>query len=373
MRGVGREWNGWTLSFHGAAFAQYDKQLTKRGDEQSGVIDWEMMMAMRPVAGGALQLNVMTSLEPFLLGGNGYPELLQTGGTFAHSFMHDRQHPHDALMELAATYAHDIGAVTGSIYVAAAGEPALGPVAYMHRPSAANDPFAPLGHHWQDAAHQSFGVVTLGVNTHAIKIEGSVFNPREPDEHHLIADYRGARLDSYTGRLSWAPTAHVVASSWWAYLNSHDRLDPDTRMHRYGAAVTTQDGAWSNTLAWGMNLHHHSGSSHELIHGAPGASPHHHASSLLLESNRDLDRGAVFARVERVMKDGEELGFQGGDLTELYDVRSVSAGFTRDVASLLALGARGSVNFIPATLLATYGTRTPAGFAVYAHVRAGHR
>ena len=34
---------------------------------------------------------------------------------------------------------------------------------FMHRPSAADDPFAPLGHHWQDATHEAFGVVTTGL------------------------------------------------------------------------------------------------------------------------------------------------------------------------------------------------------------------
>lgn len=379
MHGIERSLGKWTIGFHGSVFIQYDDQSTKRGDTQLGVIDWEMAMATRRIGNGQLELRAMTSLEPFVLGGDGYPELLQTGGTYRHSFLHDRQHPHDALMEMAVAYTHDLAHVaTASFYAGAVGEPALGPVAYMHRPSAENDPFAPLGHHWQDASHQSFGVVTLGVNTRTLKLEGSVFNPREPDENHLIVDYRGAKLDSYSGRLSWAATSHLVASTWWAYLNSHDRLDPDTRMHRYGASIITETrgpggGAWSNTFVWGMNLHHHGAASHELAHGTPGASPHHHASSLLVESNLSLGtKTNVFARLERVMKNGEELGFLGGDLTELYDVRSVSAGVTRRIAAVgptaVSLGARGSVNLVPEVLLATYGTRTPAGFSVYAKV-----
>ncbi len=368
------------LSAHGAAFAQYDDQVTQRGDRQLGIVDWEMLMAMRPIGAGQLELRLMTSMEPFFLGGSGYPQLLQTGGTYRHAYLHDRQHPHDALVEVAALYEHVVTSrATLSFYAAAVGEPAIGPVAYMHRPSAENDPFAPLGHHWQDASHQSFGVITAGVNTSTIKLEASVFNPREADENHLIADYRGAKLDSYAGRLSWAPSSRIVASTWWAYLDSHDRLDLTTRMHRYGASIMTDvrgpgGGHLSTTLIWGMNLHHHGGASHELIHGAPGASPHHHSSSVLAESNLDVgDASAVFARVERVQKNGEELGFLGGDLTELYDVRSVVAGVARRIASRgsaeLALGARAAVSFVPATLEATYRTRTPAGFAIYVQLR----
>jgi len=74
-----------------------------------------------------------------------------------------------------------------------------------------------------------------------------------------------------------------------------------------------------------------------------------------------------------VQKNGAELGFSGGDLTTLYDIRSIVAGFTRHIASVgcaeFSLGVRGAVNFIPPTLLATYGTRTPTGFAVYAQLR----
>jgi hypothetical protein len=383
VRGSMLRRGAWMLSVHGSATLQYDRQDTQRGDTQLALVDWAMIMASRTARGGLLQVRAMTSLEPWLLGGDGYPLLLQTGGTYRHGVLHDRQHPHDALMELATSYAHDVGAGSAvSLYAAAVGEPAIGPVASMHRPSAANDPMMPLGHHWQDASHQSFGVVTLGLATRSLQLEGSVFNPREPDEHHLVVDYRGAALDSYAGRLTWSATPHVVASTWWGFLNSHDRLDPSTRMHRYGASVLTdarglRGGRWSTTLVWAMNVHHHGGASHELIHGGPGASPHHHASSMLAESNLEIGSAtSVFARAERVMKSGEELGFLGGDLTALYDVRSYVLGISQRVAAAgaaeLAIGARGSVNFIPQSLFATYRSRTPRGFAVYAQLRPRH-
>lgn len=371
----------WMLSLQAKAYGQYVNQSTKRGDTQFGLTDWEMLMAMRPVGTGQFRFNVMTTVEPLTIGGSGYPLLLQTGGTYQHSPLHDRQHPHNAIMELATSFEQPIAnRLAFSLYAAAVGEPAIGPVATMHRPSAEHDPLAPIGHHWQDASHQSFGVLTLGANTRTLKLEGSVFNPREPDEHHLFMDYRGARLDSYSGRITWAATPRIVASSWYGFFNAHERLDPTTRMHRYGASVLTQSrgirgGDWSSTLVWAMNLHHHGAASHELIHGGPGASPHHHASSMLAETNVGIGtHTSVFARAESVRKDGEELGFLGGDLTELYDVQSYSAGAVRTVGNIantqLGIGARGSINFVPRTLLATYGTRTPAGFALYLQLRA---
>jgi len=44
------------------------------------------------------------------------------------------------------------------------------------------NPFPPIGHHWQDSTHISFGVLTAGVYTGWAKLEGSIFHGREPDE-----------------------------------------------------------------------------------------------------------------------------------------------------------------------------------------------
>lgn len=384
MRGAMRRLGTWDVGLQANLFGVYNRQgvtdATKRGDTQWGLVDWEMAIATHRTRTTQWQLRAMTSLEPFTLGGAGYPLLLQTGGTFRHGVLHDRQHPHNAIMEVAGSYERTVrDRVAATLYVAAVGEPALGPVAAMHRPSAMRDPLSPLGHHWQDASHQSFGVVTAGLNTASWRLEGSLFNPREPDEHHLIVDYRGAKLDSYAGRVSWAPSPHVVASTWYGFLNAHNRLDPTTRMHRYGTSISTDSrgiagGRWSSTLVWAMNLHHHGGASHELIHGGPGASPHHHASSLLAESTLELGlRTSLFARAERVRKNGEELGFLGGDLTALYDVRSFVIGLTRDVITVrgatASLGGRASATFVPRSLLATYGTRRPSGIAAYVQVQ----
>ena len=357
----------WSWSLHGNINFLYNNQRTKRGDTELNVIDWEMLMATR----GGLALRAMTSLEPFFLGGDGYPELLQTGGSYRHAYIHDRQHPHDAIVELSARY--DVG--PAFLYLAPVGEPAAGPTSYMHRPSAERDPFAPLGHHWQDASHGSFGVVSAGLHAYGLTLEGSTFNAREADEGHLIADFRGARLDSYGSRLTWKPAQRLSIATWYAYLGSHDRLDPDTRMHRYGGSLEhtmSLDSVrrWSSSVIYGMNLHHHTGASHAVLHGGPNASPHHHASSVLAESSVDVTRDlTIFGRAERVMKNGEELGFLGGDLTEQYEIRSLSLGAVRRVYGRLSLGARGAVTFVPEELRATYGTRSPSGFALYLQVR----
>src|SRR5690606_7681520 len=103
----------------------------------------------RSAAGGVFGVRTMFSLDP-LMGARGYPLLGQSGETAdGLTPLADRQHPHDFVMELAATYERELASgATASLYVAAVGEPALGPPAFMHRPSGRLLPIAPITHHW---------------------------------------------------------------------------------------------------------------------------------------------------------------------------------------------------------------------------------
>jgi hypothetical protein len=352
----------------------FDRQWTLHGDTRAAVLDWEMASASRPLGDGLLRLTAMTSLESFFLPDTGFPQLLQTGETFRRRRIANTQHPHDLIGELSASYDHRLMSnLAWSSYVAAVGDPALGPVSYRHRPSAADDPFPPLGHHSQDALHGSHGVVTLGAYSRWLKVEGSAFNAREPDETRHDLDYAGARLDSYSGRLTVAPTGNVIASAWAGYLAGHDPLAPALGMQRYGASVLTETrgvrgGRWSAALIWGLDNHHHDQRLHD--HEATDQPPRHLMSSVALESNVGLGpRTQLFVRAEQVQKMADELGFLGGNLMETYNVRALSLGASREVAIMrqFAVGAGGKLtfNFLPETLHYTYTTTHPAGFALY--------
>jgi hypothetical protein len=369
----------WMLMLDGAMFGQYDRQGSLQGDTQLGLTDWEMLMAARSLGGGVARLSAMTSLQPLVDGARGYPELLQTGGALNGGRIVNRQHPNELFMELSAAYDHSITSTFAtSLYVAAAGEPALGPVAYMHRPSGAEDPFAPLGHHWQDASHESFGVVTGGVYARNVKLEGSVFNGRDPDSYHENLDYYGARLDSYSGRLTVLPTGNVALSAWGGYVYDHDRLEAPLGMQRYGASVLTSShgigsGAWSNALVWGLNIHHHGSREHNHD---PTVVPksYHLASSVLLESTLAVGkRLSIYGRLEQVQKTADDLGFLGGDAMQAFNIRAVSLGMAREVLqrgnASFGLGARATLNVLPSTLRYTYQASTPMGFAVYLRLR----
>src|SRR5262249_38882634 len=73
---------GWNVMLHGAAFAQYDTQTTVHGGRQFGLTDWEMVDALRAVGPGVIGVTLGTSLESFVDGPRGYPELLQSGGAY---------------------------------------------------------------------------------------------------------------------------------------------------------------------------------------------------------------------------------------------------------------------------------------------------
>src|SRR5919201_861363 len=146
----------------------------------------------------------MLSFDPATVSQRRYPELFQEGETAFGRPIIDGQHPHDLVMELAAIYDYRLGEKTAlSFYAAPVGDPALGPVAYPHRMSAAENPIAPLGHHLEDSTHIVSDVVTLGVTHKNLRLEASGFHGREPDEYRWNIDT--GKIDSWSTRLSFNP------------------------------------------------------------------------------------------------------------------------------------------------------------------------
>ena len=138
----------WQFMAHENAFLQSLHEASERGDGQVGSINWIMGMAQRNAGRGRLMFRGMFSAEPWTIGGCGYPDLLASGEQCLGEKIHDRQHPHDLFMELAAEYDASVkGPVRIQLYGGPVGEPALGPVAYPHRISAMPNPLAPIGHH----------------------------------------------------------------------------------------------------------------------------------------------------------------------------------------------------------------------------------
>jgi hypothetical protein len=358
MQGISWSSGGWTGMVHGFANLIYDHQGGPRGADKTFSSSMLMAMAQHDAGPGTLTLRSMLSLDP-AMGPSGYPLLLQTGETAdGVTPLVDRQHPHDLFMELAASYSVPLGASSSAfVYLGYPGEPALGPTTFMHRASGMDDPAAPITHHWLDATHVTFGVVTVGATHGPFKLEASAFNGREPDQHRW--DFDRLRLDSYSGRLSFNPTRDWSFQVSYGFIRSPEQLEPEVDQHRITASTTynrpLNGGNWQTTLAWGRNLN------------APGRS----LDGWLVESALNLGRHTVFARAETVQKD--EL-FEPPDplAGQVFRVSELTLGYVYDIplARHLALGfgATGTVNLVPAAIRPAYG-EAPTGWMPFVRLK----
>jgi hypothetical protein len=341
----------WTLMLHGFANLVVDRQSGPRGDRKTFSETMLMGEASRPWGAGALTLRSMFSLDP-TMGKSGYPLLLQSGesadGTTP---LIDRQHPHDAVMELSARYSLPLGPdASAFVYGGLPGEPALGPPTFMHRASGMRNPEAPITHHWFDSTHITFGVVTAGVTAGAWKAEGSWFNGREPDPQRWNIETR--RFDSWSARIGWNPSPAWALQTSYGELKSPEALEPETRVRRLTASAMHQGRIagrdWATTLAWSRNDKRAPGGRSLL----PG---------VLLESSLAAsERDTVFARYEHVAKD--ELFDRADPRHDVaWRVAKLSLGYVRDVLKTgpVRWGVGGVVGLarVPAGLEAEYGRR----------------
>jgi hypothetical protein len=225
------------------------------------------------------------------------------------------------------------------------------------------NPLAPLGHHWFDSTHITFGVVSVGVFTRMFKLEGSWFNGREPDEHRTDFDLR--EPDSVAARLSANPTRELSAQISWARLDSPEELEPDVSVQRITASVT-----WNRRLGDEVS---DVAVSAALGRNDPSSGPSTHAA-LVEAIAMFADTHTVFARAEAVSKTGEELVLPAQMSARRFGIGSFSAGYVYDFHPLGAivpgLGAVGTVDVVGSTLGSTYDTRTPWGGMVFVRLRA---
>jgi hypothetical protein len=361
----------WELMAHGMATLAYDDQEGRRGDRDVFSSNMAMLMGSRPAGPGRLGVRAMVSLEPWTIGKQGYPLLLQTGETAdGETPLVDRQHPHDLFMELAATYSLPLsGDSSVFAYLGLPGEPALGPPAFMHRFAAMENPEAPLSHHWLDSTHITYGVATAGWVKGPWKLEGSLFTGREPDENRTGIE--SPKMDSWSARLSWNPTPDWSLQASRGRLNSPEQLEPeiDTTRSTFSAIYNRlrPGGNWQTVFAWGRNA----------------KDPGEATDSMLLESALTVaPRHTFFARAERQENDELAGAVEGGPHGEVVDVGKLTAGYVYDLPGLpelpglpasgelrLGLGGLASVAFVPRELEAAYGGSRPISFMLFLRAR----
>lgn len=358
----------WSVMFHGTLFVNAIQQTGPRGADKVFSTSWLMPMAQRTAGPGTLTLRGMLSLEPATITDRRYPELFQVGETAFGDPIVDGQHPHNLFMELAALYDIKLGSSTLlSFYAAPVGDPALGPEAYPHRPSASEDPLASLGHHLQDSTHISDDVITLGLTYKIARIEFSGFHGREPDENRWTISQ--GSMDSWSTRLTVNPAADWSAQYSIGRLHSPEQLFPNEDTLRMTASVMYdrpfggQSGNWASTLLWGRN------------EDLPGGEVY---NSYLAESTvKFAHLNYAWTRIENVDRTNELLlgenplppGFEEHFLAR---VQAYTLGYDREFDFIQrlssAIGGQITLYGKPAFLDATYGAH-PMGFLLFVRLR----
>ncbi|MEK6301738.1 MAG: c-type cytochrome [Acidobacteriota bacterium] len=366
----------WMIMAHGDLKGGLNHQGGPRGVNKAESQNWFMLMAERKAGPGQLMLRGMFSAEPWTTPRRGFPELFQTGETFDGRPIIDAQHPHDLFMELAAAYNIPLSEhVSLNFYGGPVAEPALGPTAFMHRMSAAENPAAPLGHHWQDSTHITHGVITAGVTAWRFRVETSLFHGAEPDENRK--DIEMGKLDSWSGRVWFTPTPDWSMQFSYGHLVNPEAAEPGN-LQRLTASVSHnrswEDGNWASSLIWGRN--------HER---------HGNSNAYLLESTGNfLDKNYLYTRMELVDKQGllEENIFgrpglfefhpMGNDMSDHFDQSFRVAAFTfggvRDIVAApklrVGIGADVTFYYVPDGLKPIYGSG-PSSFHVFLRIRPG--
>jgi hypothetical protein len=351
----------WTTSVDGQLFATFNRQGGQRGDTELRSQNWLMGMASRPLRRGTLTLSGMITAEPLTVGLAGYSEILQEGEAYHGRQITDRQHPHDLLMQLAAAWRVPLTDRTALTVVGGpVGEAALGPVAFMHRASSAENPTAPLSHHIFDSTHMVTGVVLGRLDHGPVSVEGSIFRGREPDEDRYDLDL-GA-LDSWSTRLWLRPSRAWTIQASYGFLHEPEQLEPgDQRRTNASASWFRQRGSDYSavTAAVGWNARQYS-----TVH------------AVLVEGTHHVRGTSLYGRFDDTTLETEILLFPENlhrpHPDELVDpVLAFTAGAVRDVATAkgLAFGVGGdaTVSRLPPLLQITHGPH-PVSFHVFLRI-----
>jgi hypothetical protein len=357
----------WELMLHYTVFITYNQQGGPRGVGKAESTNYFMFMEQHRLGTGTLLLQQMFSAESLTSPHPGFPELFQTGETYHGQPLVDHQHPHNVFAELSALYTLPVSEkVTWLLYGGPSAEPALGPVTYMHRQSASENPEAPLGHHLQDSTHTSFGVVTTGFILNLakfalFKVEGSAFNGHEPNEERWSIQL--APLDSWSFRASAAPTRNWTAQYSMGFLQHPEAVDPNNELRQSASLEYNRplsggklgNGNWASSLIWGRK--------HKELDNTT-------QNSYLLESTLNfLARNYAYTRLELVDKD--EL-FPEDPTHPSYRIGAYTFGGVRDLlhSEHWQVGLGGDVTFYskPAVLDPIYGNN-PVSFHVFVRIR----
>jgi hypothetical protein len=304
---------------------------------------------------------------------NGYPELLQIGEERSDGtpFI-DAQHPHSSPimgLTLSDTVTLD-GHRSLKLFVSPRGESTDGPIAFMHRLSARDNPDAPLGHHvGQDVGHISSTVVGAQLDLGRLVLEASVFNGTEPEPAHV--DLRLGPLDSAALRATYVVSAGYRVMASVARVKQQDPMYPGTN-----SATRLSTSLYNHSVfdSWAID--------HSFVIGSITRYPTASALSSILDE-AVFARGAsdVWGRVELLQRLRSELNILSPSAPATDDdkrwISALTLGYTHwtQMRNGLALGFGTSLTMdvLPGDWSIAYGCSTPLTFRLIVQIRgAGH-
>ena len=400
-----KSFGNWHVMVQGVAFGVHTNQTGPRGRDKFFAPNWFMPMASRRLGPGILTIRTMFSLDPATVTKGRYPLLFQEGETYKGVPILNGQHPHDFIMELAASYQLRLGErTTLQFYGGPRGEPALGPPAFPHRVSQSENPIAVLGHHFQDSTHIASNVISAGISHGPVTFEVSGFHGREPDEQRWGME--GGAINSLSGRLSVSPTTRWTAQFSLARINNREATHPIRDSWRQSGSLTYVrpfgSGHWATSVLWGRNhdlaftqlpLPPTATTAAESGASVKGGARRFHrvlvptrvpgqiynsygAESTVLWRNRNW----FWGRAELVDKDSLLLFREEPFVTLVEEqrytrVRAFTMGYARELRSPVgflrpSLGSQLTINHTPPNLVAIYGSK-PVGVQIFLRFRLG--
>jgi hypothetical protein len=360
--GVAGQSRGWDAQVGGSLSGIATAQSTIRGADGVAGAGWLSGQVRRGGPSGELSLGAMVSLEPLFQGKCGYPRLLAGAAVCEDSPFQDYSHAHPLIMQLAASYQQTVGTRTIGLMAGLAGDPTLGPEVYLHRPSAALDPIAPMLMHEFNPAHAVHGVVAFSAQFNRLTVQVSAFNGGDVDKDPYDLDL-GA-LKSFSARARWQLSPLValqLSHGDLQHSNAHSMHGGTARLRAQIASLEGQHMAGSTMLAFTAAAARHRMDADPSYAG-------------LLEAQAQRGRHTIFARGEWARREEMEgIHIIETDehfmVTHDFRVAELAGGYGVQLLQRAGLaftaGARASLTFVPEYLQPRYGHARGTMFTVF--------
>jgi hypothetical protein len=337
----------WGFMLRGNIFAGYAGFSSERGTHDFLTTNTLLGMGWHSFGRHELMLRLALSWEALTNRGS-YALIGQTDDDARQTLPRDRQLAQELFVEASLTYTVALNRDSAlQLYVAASGEPAIGPPAFNYRVSAFSDPLPPITQGRLESL-PAYGVVTAGWFSPSVKLEGSWFNAARSPASLYDLDFRVPA--SFALRVAVNPRRAWSSQLSYGYLNVLDRKDGGQRAQRLTGSVTYNrrlglEANWASTAAFGFRR-------------PPGGPAR---PGVLLESTWNIeDHHTLFGRIEYERTSAARLGMLA--VGYVYYFRPL-------VSMAPGLGARFSISPLDADVEPYYGTRVPVGWMAYFQLR----